>query len=174
MVAGEAVLFRAEDEGDAAVVAGQLSFQERGEGGEGDDGLLWFAMGEGAGAGDEGAIGEGFGQGGEFAGGGEEVGRADGGFGFTPVGRVGRCDGEMGEAEVGHGAGDGADVERVARGDEDDFEAVALGGGEQGSIVDARRFEPSKTPRAKSPTSRDQIRRRSRGRRPFPFLGTNR
>jgi hypothetical protein len=36
--------------------------------------------------------------------------------------------GEMREAEVGHGSGDGADVEWIARADEDYVYAVALGG----------------------------------------------
>ncbi len=58
-----------------------------------------------------------------------------GGFGFAPVGLVGRDDGEMREAEVGHGPRRRSDIEGIARGDEDDFDAVALGFGEQGMIV---------------------------------------
>jgi hypothetical protein len=45
-------------------------------------------------------------------------------------------DGEMGEAEVSHGPGDCADVQRIARGDEDDGDAVALGCSEQGMILE--------------------------------------
>ena len=51
------------------------------------------------------------------------------------MGLVWGNDGEPGEAEVGHGACDGADVEGIARGDEDDGDAVALLGSEQGMIV---------------------------------------
>lgn len=53
------------------------------------------------------------------------------------------------EAEVGHGAGDGTDVERIAWGDEDDVEAVSvdgrgacgMDGGVQGNIVEGGRAE---------------------------------
>ena len=40
---------------------------------------------------------------------------------------MGADDGEEREADVGHGAGDGADVKRITRRDEDDVDAVALG-----------------------------------------------
>lgn len=78
VIAGKAMFFRAEDEGDAGCGAGgggwggqaaavecaaQFAFQERGERGERDDGLFGLAMGDGAGAGDKGAVSEGIGQG---------------------------------------------------------------------------------------------------------------
>jgi hypothetical protein len=66
---------------------------------------------------------------------GEELGSADGGAGFAPVGLVRGHDGEVGEAEVGHGTRDRADVEGIARRDEDDGDAVALLWSEQRMIV---------------------------------------
>jgi methylthioribulose-1-phosphate dehydratase len=48
----------------------------------------------------------------------------------------------MREAEVGHGAGYGADVERIARRDENDVDVVALGGSEQEMIVVATLVAP--------------------------------
>ena len=125
--AGEAVLFRTEDEGDAAAPA-EFAGDERGEVREGDDRLLGLAVGERAGAENESGGGEGLGQGGGFQGVGEQPGRAYGGTGFAPMGGVWGDDGEAQEAEVGHGAGDRPDVEGVAGGDEDDVKPV-LGSG---------------------------------------------
>jgi len=67
----------------------------------------------------------------------EEFRSADGGAGLAPVRLVGGDDGEMSEAEVGHGASDGADVEGIAGRDEDDGDAVALGRRGQEMIVDS-------------------------------------
>ena len=64
---------------------------------------------------------------------------AAGGAGFTPVRLGGGDRGEMGEAEVGHGARDCADGEGSARRDEDDGDAVALVRGEQGMILEPGR-----------------------------------
>ena len=50
--------------------------------------------------------------------------------------RVRRNHRETREAEVGHGARRRADVERIARRDQDDFEAVALFRGKQEMIVE--------------------------------------
>ena len=134
IVASEAAFFGAEDEGSAAA-AGDFAAEDGSEGRERDDGLLGLAMGEGPGAGDQCAAGYSFSEGGAFDGVFEDPGRADGGAGFAPVRRVGRYRSQVGEAEVGHGARGGSDVERIARGDEDQEEAIALGGGEQGSSV---------------------------------------
>ncbi len=76
-----------------------------------------------------------FGEGFVDAGFAEQVWRADGGFGFHPIDGEGSDDAETLEAEIGHGAGGCADVEGVARGDEDDIDMVALGRSEQGSIL---------------------------------------
>jgi methylthioribulose-1-phosphate dehydratase len=135
--AGEAALFRAEDKCDAAA-AGELLLNERGERGQRECGLLGPAAGEGGGAEDEGAMGDGLLQGFRACGSLEEFFRADGGAGFAPVGLVGGNDGEPGEAEVDHGARGGADVERVARGDEDDVDRIEMGGSGQGFILERR------------------------------------
>ena len=73
-------------------------------------------------------------------GGREQIGRADGGACFAPVRGVGGDDGEPVKAEVGHGAGRRADVEGIARGDENHFEAVALGFWRQEMIVERGRM----------------------------------
>jgi phosphoserine phosphatase len=52
------------------------------------------------------------------------------------MGLVGSYDNEVGKAEVGHSARYRADVERVARGDEHDGDAIALFFREQGMIVE--------------------------------------
>jgi len=44
--------------------------------------------------------------------------------------------GEMREAEVGHGASDGSNVQGVARRDEDDGDSLALLRSEQGIILE--------------------------------------
>ena len=136
--AGEAVFFRAEDDGDPGVL-----FELLGEGGgeliEAKDRLFGFAVCERAGAKDERAVANGLRNCWDFDGVSEEIRSADGRAGFAPVGLVRRNDGEVREAEVGHGAGDCADVERIARGDEDDGDAVALVRGEQGMILEPGR-----------------------------------
>ena len=122
----EAVLFRAEDEGDAAT-AGELLQHEIGQIGKGYHWLFGLAVGEGSGAEHEGAVGDGLGEGGSLGCCGEQVGGADGGAGFTPVRGVGCDDGKAREAKVGHSSGDCSYVEGVARGDENDVEAVVVG-----------------------------------------------
>lgn len=72
-------------------------------------------------------MGYGFGQGVADSGFTEQIGCADCGFRFHPVMGERSDDGEMAEAEVGHGAGSGADIQRVAWGNQEDFEAVGLG-----------------------------------------------
>ena len=134
--AGEAVFFGSEEDGDLSGVI-EFAGDDGGELVEGDDGLLGFAVGEGAGSDDECGVAEGFGQGGGLAGVDEEFRSADGGAGLAPVRLVGGDDGEMSEAEVGHGASDGANVEGIAGRDEDDGDAVALGRREQEMIVDS-------------------------------------
>jgi len=141
-LAGEAVLFRAEDEGDAAA-AGPLLLNERRQGGEGDDLLLGLAEGEGSGADDQRAGGDCFGEGRRYGCVLEEVFGADGRAGFAPVGFEGRDHCEAIETEVGHGARGRPYIEGIARGDEDDVE---LGCGGQETIV-VRRRRGAKRPR---------------------------
>jgi len=61
-------------------------------------------------------------------------------LGFAEVFFIGRDDGEAGEAEVGHGPRRRADVERIARRDEDHVEAVAMGFCEQEIILERPAF----------------------------------
>ena len=81
-------------------------------------------------------MGYGFGEGFVDSGFAKQVGGADGGFGLHPVLCVGGDDAEAVKAEVGHGAGGCADVEGIARGDEDYVYAIALAGGEQVLILE--------------------------------------
>jgi hypothetical protein len=55
---GEAALFRSEDESDSAF-ASEFGMDHWGQGGKRNDGLLGFAVSDGSGAEDEGAIGDG-------------------------------------------------------------------------------------------------------------------
>lgn len=130
---GEAALFGAEEEGN---VAGDEAFADEGRGLlQAFDGMLGFAAAEGGGADDEGAVADGFSKGLEFFGAGEEGRGADGGTGFAESEFVGVDDAEVEEAEIAHGAGGGADVERVARGYEDEVEMVELRWSGQGRRV---------------------------------------
>lgn len=88
--------------------------------------MLEVALADGGGADDEGAVGDGLGYGGEFGCGGEDGGRIDGGACGFEWDRVLVDDAEVGEAEVVHRAGDGADVLRVAGADENDGDAVEI------------------------------------------------
>ena len=56
----------------------------------------------------------------------KKLGCSDGGAGFAPVGSIGGDDGEVVEAEVGHGARDCSDVEGIARGDEYDVDGIGV------------------------------------------------
>ncbi len=96
--------------------------------------LAEFAIADGGGADDEGAIGDGFGDGRIFAGVSHELRGADGGFGFAPGGFVGSDEAEVGRAEITDGAGRGSDVEGIAGGDEDDAEIFEMRGGWQRAI----------------------------------------
>jgi hypothetical protein len=58
VVTGEAVLFGTEDKGDAAS-ASEFGMDHGSQGGKRNDGLLGFAMSEGPGAEDKGAISDG-------------------------------------------------------------------------------------------------------------------
>ncbi len=123
IVACEAVLFGSEDESDAAGFSLEDGCKRR----ERDDGLLGLAVGEGSGAEDEGAVGDGFLERLGCARGCEQLFGADGGFGFAPMRFVRSDDYETRETEVGHGARRCSYIEGIAWRDEDDFELVALG-----------------------------------------------
>lgn len=135
VIAGEAVLFRSEDESNAAVLREGRCYV-RSELVEGYDGLFGLAMGKGSGAQDQGAVAYGFGESSEFLCGLEQLSRADGGTRFAPVRLIGRDDAEACKPEVGHGPRHRTDIQWVARRDEDDFDAIALVWSEQRMIVE--------------------------------------
>jgi len=112
---GEADFFGAEEKSDPG--GKEFAADKAGAGFESANGMLQGAAADGGGADDESAIGDGVGDGGEFLGVGEKFGGADGGAGFAEGWLVGVDEAELGEAEVAHGAGGGADVEGIARGD---------------------------------------------------------
>ena len=100
------------------------------------EGMLQLAVADAGGADHEAAIGHGVGEGGEFRGAIQQRGSADGGAGFAEGDVVGVDDAQVGEAEIGHGAGGSADVEGVASGDQDHAQVVFPVGGDV-SIVTA-------------------------------------
>jgi hypothetical protein len=134
---GKAALFGAEEKGDAA--GGEALPDDGCSLLQALDGMLRAAAPQGGGADDEGAVGDGFRDGLEFFGAGQEGRRAHRGTGFAKGKFVGVDYAKVEEAEVTHGAGGSADVERVAWRNEDDVEAVGLGWYEQGRKVYRRK-----------------------------------
>ena len=130
VLAGEAVFFRTEDEGDAAA-AGHLLPNERSQVMQFDHRLLGLAIGECSCSEDERAVPDGFGERPCPVGIFEHCVGADRGASFVPVRFVRRDHGELREAKVGQGACGCADIERVSRRDENHAEAIALGLSEQ-------------------------------------------
>ena len=133
--AREAVLLRAEDQSHAAA-AGKFGFDARPQIRQRDDRLLGCAAVEGAGADDQRRAGDGLGQGRRDSGALKEVFGADGRARLAPVGLVGSDDSKPRKAEVGHSPRRRSYIEGIARGDEDDLEAVALRFAEQENIVE--------------------------------------
>jgi hypothetical protein len=111
-----------------------MSANERRASFEAMDGVLQVTMPDRGGADNERAIGDGFGDGGEFFGAGEYGCGADGGASAFESDVVGIDDAEMKKSEVAHGSGGSADVKRVAGVDEDDAEAVEFWGSEQDGL----------------------------------------
>lgn len=85
-------------------------------------GMLNLTVAERGGADDERAVGDSFGEGGEFFGLLHDGGGADGGAGFAESEVVGLDDTEVEESEVAHGASGGAEVEWVAGADQNNTE----------------------------------------------------
>ncbi len=88
--------------------------------------VLQGAVTHGRGADDERAIGHGFGDGGEFFRRGEDLGGADGRAGVAKGRGEGIDHAQASETEIAHGARGGANVERVARGYQNDAQAVGF------------------------------------------------
>jgi len=140
IVAGEAVFFRTEDEGNVVwflvgVLLDQGFANFRSGFGEIQNFLYRPAAVERAGAENQGAVSHGFGESFIDFGLAEQIGSADGRLGFHPVLSVGGDDAQMMKAEVGHGARRRADVQRVAWGDEDDVDSGGLVGWDQDKIL---------------------------------------
>lgn len=125
VVVGEAALFGAEEKRDAAAMA----TDEASSLVEAVQWLLQLASASSGGADDQSAVRNGCGEVGEFPGVGEEFGRANRRAGLAKCHGIGVDDAKIREVKVAHGAGNGADVERVARGDEHDGEAGSEGQG---------------------------------------------
>jgi hypothetical protein len=126
VVTGEAVLFGTEDKGDAAS-ASEFGMDRWGQGWKKNDGLFGFAMSEGSGAEDQGAIGQRLFEGCDPECALEQGLGPNGGLGLAPVRFEGSDDGEAREAEVGHGSCCRSYIEGIAGRDENDGERVALG-----------------------------------------------
>ena len=90
--------------------------------------MLELAMADGGGANDQRAVGDGIGDCLEFFRGGQQGGRADGRARLAKRGVEGVDESETLKAEVRHGARRRANVERIARGHQDDTEAVGFHG----------------------------------------------
>ena len=134
IVAGEAPFLRPEDESYAAAAI-EFLLDARGKIGEGDYRLLRAAIGEGSGAGDQGALRQRLFQAPFTLCVLEQFFRTYRGPGLAPVRLVRRDDSKMQEAEVGHSPRRRSYIEGVARGDKDNIDAVAMGFGEQAMIV---------------------------------------
>ena len=99
------------------------------------DGVPGIAEANGRCADDESAVCHGFGETLELFGTGKKRRGADGRARFTKSQFVRIHDAKMEKAEIAHGAGGGADIERIARIDEDDAQAIELGLGRQGKTL---------------------------------------
>jgi hypothetical protein len=96
--------------------------------------MVQISSADGGSADDERAIGDGFGHRFELLGTGKHVGCTDRGFRLTEGRRVGIHHAQAENAEIAHRPCGRADVQRVARGDEDDVKAVELSGGRQARL----------------------------------------
>ena len=138
VVVGEAALFGAEEKRDVAR-AQAAPDQARGTFGAANR-LMEMARADRGGANDESAIGDGFGNGFELLGARENGRSADSGAGLPKRGSVGLHNAKVAKAEIAHRARGGADVEGVARLDEDDAQVVGFSGAEQAPILKHARF----------------------------------
>jgi hypothetical protein len=128
---GEAALFRTKQEGDTAcrkALADETRALFKAL-----DRVLQFARADRCGSDDERAVSNSFGDSLELLGMGKKRQCADRGVRFAKGQFVGVHDAEVEESEVAHGAGGRADVEGIARVDEDDAQVVELGWRGQGA-----------------------------------------
>ena len=101
--------------------------------------MLQLTKADGGGSDDECAIRYGFGDSLELFSTGEQRRGADGGTRLPKSQFIRVHDAKMEESEVAHGAGGSADVEGIARTDEDDAQAAEFRVGRQGRRVYSRR-----------------------------------
>jgi hypothetical protein len=106
---------------------------------EAADRVLQLTEADGGGSDDECAIRYGFGDCPELFGTGEQRRGADGGTRLAKSQFIRVHHAKMEESEVAHGASGSADVEGIARTDEDDAQAVEFRVGRQGRRVYSRR-----------------------------------
>src|SRR5260370_28064412 len=102
------------------------------------DGVLHLTLADGGGSDDECAILDGFGEGLELFGAGEQRRGADRGTRLAKSQLVGVNHAKMEEAEVTHGARGSADIEGIARGDKNHTQAFGFGVQRQGRRVYSR------------------------------------
>jgi hypothetical protein len=133
VVIGEADFFRSEEDGDVGTVA-EVGLDDCGGGFEGRDWLQQIALSAG-GADDQGAVGDGLGELLELFGCSEDGLSIDGGLRLLKGDGVRMHYAQVGEAEVGHGAGGRANVEGVAAVDQDYVEAGLFCGCEHRGTV---------------------------------------
>src|SRR2546430_1268653 len=126
---GKTALLRTEENGDRA---GRKAFADEGSGLlKAPDRVLQLTETDGRSSDDQRAVPDGFGEGFALFGAGEQRRGADRRARLAECQFVGVYDTQMEEAEVAHRAGGGADVERIARGDKDDAQAIEFGRSEE-------------------------------------------
>ena len=125
---------------------------ERGAGFKALNGVLKIAVSDGGGTDDERAIGDGLGDRSEFLCVGEDIGCCAHGRASAFKGDViGIDDTQVKESEIAHGASGRADVQGIARVDQDDAQAIEFRGSSQADLFYGRRGWNA--PEVQSPSS---------------------
>jgi hypothetical protein len=133
----KAALLRAEEKGNAA---GRKAFADEGSGLlKAADRVLQLTLPNGGGSNNEGAIPNCFSEGLELLGTREQRRGADGGTRLAKGQFIRVHHTKVGEAEVAHRAGGGADVKGIPRFDEDDAQVIEFGVGRQERRVYCRK-----------------------------------
>jgi len=122
-------------EGETSIRRRQLAAEPVGGLGERVERVPLATRADRGGADDQGAVCDGFGDGGVFAGGVEDGGGVNGRFGAFKGDAVFVDEAQIAEAEVVHRPGDGSDVVGVAGADEDDGEAGEFVSGEHSWLI---------------------------------------
>jgi len=133
VLVGEAEFFRSEEQG--ARSGGQMPADDGSARLQALERVLQVAMADRGGSNDEGAIGDGFGDGCEFPGIRQNVRRSDCGAGIFKSDFIGIHDPQMEKAEVAHGAGSCSDIEGIARVYQDDAKLIEFEGSGQAQDI---------------------------------------